>query len=103
MTMQSTIEAGRSGKRTRVLMTAMLMTPTGAHKVVVRDVSRSGALVGGTERLPSNCDAMFKRGSLFAAARIDWSNDHEAGLKFYRELSPVEIEATFHPVVLRTS
>ncbi len=31
-------------------------------------------------------DAIFKKGSVFAAARVAWSDGVKAGLYFYREL-----------------
>lgn len=93
----------RTKRRTRVLMTATLMTPTGAQKVMIRDISRSGASIVVPEPIPSACDAIFKRGSLFAAARVAWSNDREAGLTFYRELTAEEVEDSLHPALLRAS
>ena len=44
------------------------------------------------EKLPGNCDVILKRGSLFAAARLDDVSGDEASLRFYRELSEEEIE-----------
>lgn len=35
----------RSPERTRVRMTGTLFTPAGAHRVLIRDLSRSGAQV----------------------------------------------------------
>ena len=93
----------RAKRRTRVLMTGTLLTPAGAQKVMIRDVSKSGALIVAPDPIPSACDAIFKRGSLFAAARVAWSNDREAGLTFYRELTPDEVELSLHPALLRAS
>jgi hypothetical protein len=86
-------EPPRQGARKRVLIRGTLFTPTGAHVVWVRDVSTSGALVSGGDRLPANCDVIFKRGDVFVAAHIAWSNDTGAGINFYRDLSDEEVAA----------
>jgi PilZ domain len=94
-------QATRGAKRARVLMSGTLLTPTGTQKVTIRDISRSGAQLATTEKIPSDCDAIFKRGSLFAAARVAWSSSDEAGIRFYRELSPEEIDGTLPSSLLR--
>lgn len=94
-------DSTRNTRRTRVLMTGTLLTPTCAHKVVIRDVSPTGAQVTAPDMIQSNCDAILKRGTLFVAAHVAWSDGKEAGIRFYRELSPAEVDSTFHPVVLR--
>ena len=82
----------RRNKRTRVVLTATLLTPKGAYKVRIRDISPSGAQVIGVGDIPASCDALLKRESLFAAARVVWSGDNEAGLTFYRPLSSAELD-----------
>ena len=93
--------APRNTKRTRVLLAATLTTPAGPQKVTIRDISRSGAQVATQARIESDCDAIFKRGSLFVAARVAWVSNDEAGIRFYRELSPEEIDGTLPLSVLR--
>lgn len=88
----------RAESRTKVLMIGTLMTPEGAHKVRIRDISSTGAHLSSTGRIAEGCDALFKRGSLFAAARVAWSGNDQAGIEFYRNLSPTEVASTFHPV-----
>ena len=41
---------------------------------------------------------IFKRGPIFAAAHIAWSNDTGAGVKFYRELSDDAVAAATLPL-----
>jgi len=41
---------------------------------------------------------VFKRGGLFAPARIVWSNRAGMGISFYREIPASELAATFHTV-----
>ena len=88
--------APRVGKRKRVLMTGILFTPDGALRVRLRDVSSTGAHVLAESRMLSDCDALFRKGPLYVAARVAWSRDNEAGLRFYRELSSEELAAVFH-------
>ncbi len=42
---------------------------------------------------------MFKRGSIFRAGWISWSDGNQSGLTFYRELTSAELERTLHPVI----
>lgn len=92
------LQPTRKGERKRVLMRATVYTPTGAHVVWIRDISAQGASVSGEDALPSDCDVIFKRGSLFAAARIAWSNSTGAGVKFYRSLSNEEVASAGLPL-----
>ena len=89
----------RATKRTRVLVAGMLFTPDGAQRVLIRDLSHSGALIAVESEVAANCDAIFKRGNLFAAVRVAWSSGQEAGLRFYRELTPGEVDSTLVPLV----
>lgn len=101
-TVAEEIVSTRRTKRTRVLMTGTLMTPYGAFKVRIRDISRTGAQIGAEAMVPPDCDAILKRGSLFAAARVSWSRGSEAGLRFYRQLEAEEVDSTLHQLVTRT-
>jgi hypothetical protein len=101
MSAHSSIGAPRRTRRTRVLMTGVLMTPAGAQKVILRDISRTGAHLAGASDVPSDCDAIFRRGSLFAAARVSWVRGGEIGISFYRELSSEEVEASLPNTLLR--
>ena len=103
MSMHEKVEMPGRTRRTRVLMNAVLVTPAGAQKVTIRDISRSGAQVAGKDKIPKDCDVLFKRGSLFAAARVAWVSGDEAGLRFYRELSPDEIDGTLPAALMRAS
>jgi hypothetical protein len=88
----------RKGARTRVLMRGTVYTPEGAAMVWIRDISSTGALVQGETRLPSECDVIFKRGPIFAAAKIAWSNDTGAGIEFYRDLAECEVASAVLPL-----
>lgn len=101
MSFHSKIKPGRETKRARVLMVGSLTTPDGVRKVTIRDISRTGAQVACDEHIPADCDVMFKRGTLFAAAHVAWADKGEAGLRFYREISEEEIEGCLPAALLR--
>ena len=101
MSFQTKMKPPVRTERARVLMVGSLITPDGTQKVTIRNVSRTGAHVVVTGELPKGCDVMFKRGSLFAAAHVAWVRRDEAGIRFYRELSADEVEATLPTTLLR--
>ena len=72
-------------------MAATLFTPEGVQKVRVRDLSPCGAKLVADRPIDGATDAIFKRGRLFAAARIVWTNGCETGLRFYRPLMAADI------------
>ena len=65
----------------------------------IRDLSLTGAQVSGDGPIPHSCDAVFKRGSLFVAARVMRSRDSEGGVQFYGELTPAELDSMFQSVL----
>jgi hypothetical protein len=81
-----------------VLLRASLFAPRGAYTVWIRDISASGALVTSSDRLPTGCDVVLKRGEFFAAGRISASTESGAELSFYRKLDEIEIESAVQPV-----
>ena len=82
-------ECGRAQRRTRVLMTATIISSAGSHNVLVREASSRGAQVY-SELLAEGEDACFTKGALFVAARVVWVKRGVAGLQFYRELDDSE-------------
>jgi hypothetical protein len=92
------IQGPRKGARKRVLMKGTLFTPDGAYVIWIRDISTTGALVSCKDRLPTDCDVIFKRGPIFAAAHIAWANDTGAGVKFYRDLSDDVVATAVLPI-----
>src|SRR5215212_8596062 len=92
------LQSARKSDRKRVLMRGTVFTPEGAFVVWLRDISSTGALIAGETRLPTDCDVIFKRGPIFAAAKVAWSNDTGAGLEFYRNLDKYEIASAELPL-----
>jgi len=88
----------KGGARKRVLMRGTLFTPHGAFVIWIRDISNTGALISCKDKLPIDCDVIFKRGPIFAAATVAWANDTGAGVKFYRELSDDAVVAAALPI-----
>ena len=77
--------------RKHVLLSAIVISPDGAQAARIRDLSSSGVHIF-CERPPTiDSDVIFKRGDVFAAARVAWSDKAEAGLEFYRELDPAQM------------
>jgi hypothetical protein len=76
-------------------MNATLMTPYGALSVRIRDISADGVQIWAESEVPDDCDAILKRGSFFAAARVVRSGERTAGVQFYRQLSDDEFASAF--------
>lgn len=91
--------APRKAERKRVFLAAKLFTSDGVSSVVVRDLSKTGARLFAERGLAVDCDVILKRGSIFAAARVVWSEGGEAGLSFYRELCDDDVSSTLESVV----
>ena len=96
MTMQAHVL--RNVDRKRVLMKAAVIAIDGSHDVRVYDLTVSGARIEGKVILPVGEDVVFKRGGLFVAAKVAWSNRSGTGLCFYREVPARELATTFHTV-----
>jgi hypothetical protein len=79
-------------------MKATLINVDGSHDVRVYDLTVSGARIEGKSTIPAGEDVIFKRGGLFVAARVAWSNRTGTGLAFYREVPASELATTFHTV-----
>jgi hypothetical protein len=71
-------------------MDGVVYTPRGAFKVRVRELSSLSAEIWSELPIESQCDAVFKKGPVFAAARVIWSNHRQARLRFYRDLDAKE-------------
>jgi hypothetical protein len=80
------VEPFSAAGRKRVLMRGTLLTPAGAFAVWIRDISAVGALVTSKDRLPASCDAILRRGGIFAAGYLTREKDDSVSVKFYREL-----------------
>jgi hypothetical protein len=75
----------RRANRRRVLMRATLVTADGVQSARVRDLTSSGAGIVCDRPPERGADVILKRGDLFVAARVVWSDATSAGLEFYRE------------------
>jgi hypothetical protein len=80
-------------------MSGTLFTHEGAHRVRIRDIAPTGAHIVAADPISAECDAIFKRGPLFAAARVAWSRKNDIGIHFYRELTPDEMDSLLEPVL----
>ena len=85
----------REFSRSHVLMSATLITASGAVAVRIRDVSVAGAQLWATCAIPADCDVLLKRADFCAAARVVRSGSEGVGLRFYRRLSDGEYAGAF--------
>ena len=79
-------ERSRRLARKRVLLKATIITVDGPQAVRVYDLSSTGARVEWDRMIPAGEDVLFRRESIFVAARVAWSKRTDGGLEFYREL-----------------
>jgi hypothetical protein len=93
LSIHEVVDGSRKGKPTRVLISCELLTPINTMRVTLRDISRTTAHVIGARTVPVDCDAILRRGPLFAAVRVSSVTGDEALLKFYRPMSADDIEA----------
>jgi hypothetical protein len=87
----------RLEKRRRVLLTATVIGPDGAQPVRVRDLTTAGAGISCDRPPPAGSDVIFKRGNLFVAGRVAWTDRNGAGLQFYRQVELPDLAAAFDP------
>jgi len=81
----------RQADRKRMLLTATLISPAGQSAVRIKDLSGTGAHIVLDSPVEADCDAILKRGSLFAAGRITWVAGRECGIEFFRKMSADEL------------
>lgn len=92
MASQYETEDARSRDRTRVILNGSLITNDGLRSVRVRDYSSTGVRIITDALIPLGSDVIFKRGEIFAAAQVVWSESKGAGLRFYRQLEESQLQ-----------
>lgn len=84
MDMSDQVDDVRQASRVRVLLKAVIYDPDGAQQVRLKDLSDDGVQIFCEKPPAADSDVIFKRGAVFAAARVAWANRTSAGLQFYR-------------------
>ena len=79
-------------------MRGMIFTPAGATNVLIRNISSNGARVSADDPPQAGCDIIFKRGPIFAAARVVDSDRSGASVQFYRPLADSELASAHLPL-----
>src|SRR3954467_15238506 len=79
--------------RKHVLQHATIISASGRHYARISDFSVSGVRVSCANPPAENDDVIFKRGDLFVAARVAWTDKSGAGLQFYRALEPADVRS----------
>lgn len=91
----------RRVKRARVLLAAKLQTGRGEVDARLRDLSRRGALLECSDRLPVGEEVVFTRGDTIVPARVAWAGGNRIGIEFVHpiEESEVLVHVSRAPVV----
>lgn len=76
----------RSGIRSNVFLSAVLIGGKEPLPVRVRNLSPGGALIDGDEIPPTGTTVRLVRGSLAVAGNVTWQSDGNAGLRFGEEI-----------------
>jgi len=76
----------RSEGRSNVFLTAMLEGGGASAPVRIRNISAGGALVDGRTLPPLGTLVTLSRGRLFAAGRLAWAGEGQAGLNFDEQI-----------------
>lgn len=77
----------RTEPRYSVLLTGQAISATGSGRVIIRDLSLSGAQIEGAPLPPLGRLLILKKGALEAAARIAWREGNRAGVQFEQPLA----------------
>jgi hypothetical protein len=78
-------------------MIATLVSADCAQKVRVKDLNSEGAGILCVAPLTRGTDVVLKRGNLFVAARVAWTDGKSAGLEFYRPVDVAELAGNLLP------
>jgi len=87
----------RRSSRKRVLIGATLIGMDGVQQVRLKDLTSEGAGIACQVPLAGGTDVVLKRGDLFIAARVVWTEGTTAGLEFYRPVMPEDLAAISAP------
>lgn len=88
---ESAQNQNRRGKRSPVMLTAMLELAGDAQPVILRNLSAGGALVEGKCLPAEGCPILFARKDLRIQARVAWIEGCYAGIAFERPLAREEV------------
>jgi hypothetical protein len=76
-------------------MRATMISTEGAQTARIRDLTSSGAGIACDRPPEKGADVILKRGDVFIAAKVVWSDGKSAGLEFYREVPLEEVTGLF--------
>jgi hypothetical protein len=86
----------RRASRYSVLLAGELLAPAGACKIIIHDLSLTGALVRGEAVPPVGTHVTLTRGEFAIDACIIWKGDNRAGLRFFHRLPVDRLFAIVH-------
>ena len=79
-------------ERSLVLVRATFDTGDEEHRVFLRNLSRSGALIDANDQLPVGTIGVLRCGNIKAPARIVWARSPRFGLAFRDLLDEAEVQ-----------
>jgi hypothetical protein len=81
----------RAAARARLHAVATLQTLAGDLRVILRNLSCTGAMVEGDNLPPAGRSVLFKRDSIEEMAVVVWSENGRCGLEFFDPISHDEV------------
>lgn len=88
---ESLLAQNRRHRRSNVMLKATLEVPGDSLSIVLRNLSKDGALVKGNALPAAGTRVLFHRQGLSVPGTVAWSHAGHAGLEFDFELFPKEM------------
>ena len=88
---ESSLAQNRRHRRSNVMLKATLEVPGDSLSVVLRNLSKDGALVKGNGLPEAGTHVLFHRQGLSVPGKVAWSHASHAGLEFDVPLFPKEM------------
>ena len=81
----------RASKRSRVFLSATMMTANAAINVIIRDVSSSGAMITTPVSPAVGSYVTLRRDAVCVLAQVVWRDGKKVGLRFQEEIDEASI------------
>ena len=84
----------RECKRSRVMLSAVMMTAASEIPVVIRDISTGGAMITTPVSPPLGTYVTLRRGAVCVVAQVAWAEDGKVGLQFRERIDEASLYVT---------
>ena len=81
----------RECKRSRVMLSAVMMTAAAEIPVVIRDISAGGAMIASPVAPPVGSYVTLRRGAVCVVAQVAWAQDGKLGLQFRERIDEASL------------